>query len=184
MKFKMIPFLIMILCQGCVSRVSKEYAAAYSFMGDFAKKQQLENGLSVCGVGHSMPEGKIKELILYFIAQRKLMVEDARILYITVTQQMLDQINADERLRFCLDHYPFTVDDLDISLAFAKESGKDVDPPYIAYVSTTKGIIHYVWYDASTDRFFKERIKEPYEEALRIVRGEGKVSGLNLSCRQ
>ncbi|MCE5319225.1 MAG: hypothetical protein LLG04_17910 [Parachlamydia sp.] len=184
MKFQIILCLLMILCQGCVPKVSKECTAAYCFMGDFAKKQQFENGLSAYGVGLSMPDGKIKKLTLYFVTQRKLEVEESRILYITVTQQMLNQINADEGLRFCLDHYPFTVDDLNISLAFEKETGRDVDPPYIAYVAMTRGIIRYVFYDASTDRFFKEQITEPYEEALRIVRSEGKVAGLNLSCRQ
>lgn len=182
MKFKIFICLMMILCQGSVSRVSKEYAAAYCFMGDFAKKQQLENGLSVYGVGNSMPDEKIQKLTMYFVAQRRLKVEEARILYINVTQKMLNQINDDVGLRFCLDHYPFTVDDLDISLAFENETGRDVDPPYIAYVAMTRGIIRYVFYDANTDRFFKERITENYEEALSIVRCEGKVSGLNLSC--
>lgn len=186
MKLITISFLIMILCQGCVPRVSEEYATAYSLMGNFARKQQVENGLSVCGVGHSMPDGKIKKLTLYFMAQRKLMVDDARILYIMVTQEMLNQVNDDAELRCFLDHYPFTVDDLNISISFEEESGRDVDPPYIAFVSTTKGIIHYAWYDASTDLYFNERLKEPYDEALHIVRSDRKVSnsGLNLSYNQ
>lgn len=170
------PFLMLILAQGCVSTVSREYACAYHFMGDFAKKQHFENGLSVYGTGHSMPEGKIKELSLYFMAQRKLKVDEARILYISVTQQMLNQLNADPQLQFCLDHHPFTIDDLQVSIAFEEQSGKDVDPPYIAYVHMAKGIIHYVYYNSNTGLFYKADITEPYEKALHIVNSNTSIN--------
>lgn len=175
----------MILCQSCAQSVSKECAVAYNFMSDFAKKQQIENKIYLWGIGHSNPDGKIKALNLDFVAQRKLHVHEARILYINVTQQMLYQVNASEELQCCLDHHPFTVDDLHVSILFKESTGKDVDPPYISGVSTTNGIIHYVLYDSSTDLFFKERFTEPYREALRIVQCEDKIrgSGLNLSCK-
>jgi len=183
MKFSFLPLMIMLLTQSCAPELSKQTVCAYRFMGDFAKQQQ-ENGFFAYGVGSSMPEGKLKTICLDFVSTRKLKIDEARVAYINLTQQMLLQVNSDDSLRNYLVHYPFTEADIELSLAFEEESGKDVDPPYIAYVSMTKGIIHYVWYDASTDRFFKERITEPYEEALHIVRSEGKVSGLNLSCRR
>ncbi|MCE5319226.1 MAG: hypothetical protein LLG04_17915 [Parachlamydia sp.] len=184
MKISFLPLIMMLLTQSCAPALSKQTVWAYRFMGDFAKQQQQENGFFAYGVGSSMPKGKLKTICLDFVSTGKLKLDEARVAYINLTQQMLLQVNADDSLRNYLDHYPFTEADIEISLAFEEESGKDVEPPSIAAVSLTRGIIHYVWYDASTERFFKERITEPYEEALHIVRSEGKVSGLNLSCSQ
>lgn len=176
MNCRSIVVMMLFFCQGCAPTVSKERAAVDSFMEDFAKKQKCENGLSLCGSGHALQKGRVKKLTLYFLVHRNLHVEEARHLYIDVTQQMLKQINSDDALRICLDHYPFTTDDVHVSFLLKDPSGRNAEPPYLAFVFMANGVIHYAYYDAINHIFFKEDLVESYAEALHMYNESGHCS--------
>ena len=101
---------------------------------------------------------------------KKVNVEEARILLITLTKELLDRINSDQQIRPYLDHYPFTEKGISLGLSFYDDQGKRVDNGYVAHLFVAKdGNICYDTYNHEEDLY-----EEPYEEALRIVENEQK----------
>lgn len=99
-------------------------------------------------------------------------IEKAREQHVNFTEEFIRRINGDERIRPYLDHYPFSPEGVSIRIAFeASLHGEDV-----TYVFYSKGNVVYARPDVETG-LLESFFEEPYEEAVRIVKEQGKLRG-------
>lgn len=110
----------------------------------------------------------VKGYDLHYEAKKNLHVSEVRKLYVNTMENLLKKINNDPILRPYLHTYPFTIENVSIMISFHTSAGKSVSSQYVALVSCLNGNIFYRNY---VNDKFNNIHKEPYAEALRIVRG-------------
>ena len=110
----------------------------------------------------------INNIQLNFNGIRNLSIEEARILIIECTEELLKRINEDTQVRPYLSHYPFTEKGLTLLINFDKKNGETVDANFIADVFTCNEMIYYDIYDPQKN-LLKKIYQEPYQNALQIA---------------
>lgn len=159
-----LPLLIfLIACMPTLPHVR----AAHKVMDSFTKKMKKE-GLYLQGSGGAMMRD-IQYITLGYEIVQKMTVEEARMLFISKAEALLDQINSDENIRPYLHDYPFTSKNIFFKITFCKPNGEFVDPPYPTYVVlfNHKDQIVYNIYDHQTERL-ETLYEESYQDALKI----------------
>jgi hypothetical protein len=141
----------------------------------FSMKMKKENDFSLVGLGYQRgcDSEKLKAFVLGFIAVNHVNVDEARDLFIGLCEELLDQINANEKMKPWLTDYPYTGKNLNIILAFYQAPSRLISPPYIALVSVLNGNVCYSTHE--NDKFSDvpvetEVLIETYEEALKIYK--------------
>lgn len=74
-------------------------------INSFAVKKK-EDGFYLFGSGGQMMDN-IKKVHLSFDLQKKVEIDEARVMLIDMTQDFIKQVNADEKIRPYLNNYPF-----------------------------------------------------------------------------
>ncbi len=169
-----INFILIILLSlsSCKSKVSEEFdytKQARKITGRFCEEISLPKDLYLTGYGGALMHD-VKELALHFDAFECLNLEEARKLYVEMTETYLDYINEDEAIRPFLHNYPFTIKNLKIMITFFDHSGNYQDNGCIALIFRVlkTSQVFYCAYD-SEKKDFVDVHEEPYEEAKRIV---------------
>ncbi len=67
----------------------------------FGKEIEEDLNLSYCGHGGSMPY-TVNSIEVLFTANRKVSVEEARMLEITCTERLINAVNSHEKMKKCL----------------------------------------------------------------------------------
>ena len=117
----------------------------------------------------------VNKIILYFENQnKKLDVEQSRILIVNCVEELLQRINKYERIRPYLQNYPFTNKEIKISIAFYNKTEKRVEQKYIAFIFIKNGKLTYCSYNHETKQFI-DMHEEPYTEALEKVKVSGQL---------
>lgn len=109
---------------------------------------------------------------MYSVYDKKYDVDEARALLVNCTQEYLNQINQDEKIKPYLSHVPFSENGLEFSIYFHKARFEYVDSEFVAGAILINGELHYSSYDHEKKKFVDVH-RESYEEAVRIVK-EGK----------
>ena len=107
---------------------------------------------------------QIQQLELSFQYFHPIDIAKGRELLIQATNKFVAEINANERVRPYLDHYPFKPKDVRILILLQKPDGKEVSPGELTLISARDGGLKYSVYDAK--RFLETIHKETYEEAV------------------
>lgn len=161
---------LMLLFSSCSSRNPEIYEvgkAVDSFIDDLKKKENV----SVFGRGGGFMYD-IEEIDLDFIMQKKVNIDQARKIIVSMVESLLVKINAKKSIRPYLRNYPFTYKNLNISLDFYDSNGKPEKPPNIYSVHLAYGFLDFSIH-GFIDKFSrKEILREPYEESLRIYHPE------------
>lgn len=141
--------------------------AAEKIMNSFTQEVRRE-GLYQKKSGGSM-RGDIKEIILGYTVYRSLKLNQARLLFIKVSEALLNKINSNDEIRSYLHNYPFEVKNISLSLSFSSPKEDYLDESYISYVflNTLNEDVVYCIYD-SLYKELKVIHQEPYQDALRI----------------
>jgi hypothetical protein len=123
----------------------------------------------------------IEKVELSFSAYRPATVEEARLLNVFLTEKFLKYINEDEQIRPYLREYPFPAERVCIEITFRSKfnhrpfANDSVDHVYhasnLALFPNTDQLIYYA--DNAFTGSYITLLKEPYEEAERIVRDSG-----------
>lgn len=158
------------------------------FVDDMEKKYELH----CYGSGGSMPND-IEKINVLFAYYKKSTIDDARKMEVNAIQELLQRINAHEKIRPYLKEYPFGIDRVGVTISFRTITDGRLLDGSIAHVSIGKRKIFYytaeiqmeeptpLSYMNEKNEVVKEFIgggpreklvplmEETYEEALKIV---------------
>ncbi len=178
-------------------RKSPEYLKyAWEVTKPFIKEMEKKHNLICTGDGGHLAHD-VEMINIFFTARRKASVEEARILEIDLIENLLQRVNSDEKIRPYLRESPFPSHRVGMNVSFVSKEGKSPLDGSVACVCTGKGKIHYDkammvmerWgpvYDARQDLHnpvciepardvlvedLRPIFSEPYEEALKLVKG-------------
>lgn len=120
----------------------------------------------------------VNMLAIGFYAKGTPTVEDARPLYVKAVERFLARVNNDADIHPYLHDYPFNADNLEYELNFRRLPVDASGVAPIVFVSVIKGNVLYrvdnpAYEDTNSLRTIH---REPYTEALRIVREAGLLS--------
>ncbi|PCI92161.1 hypothetical protein COB11_07880 [Candidatus Aerophobetes bacterium] len=140
------------------------------YIQDFSKKyikdMEEQYGLTYYRGGHLL--GNTARLDITFSSHKKLDVINARETLVGCSEEYLQRVNNDEKLRVLLDHHPIKNTELDLGIIFLDKNDQWFDRAYIANVSLIQGIARYKAYDRKQDRF-RDSLVETYQNALDFV---------------
>lgn len=161
-------FVLNLILFACVSTPC-QIKFSREIINSFSKKIFKNKNLALIGHGYGSGDisGKFDRFILRFAGPNHLDINHAWDLCIDLCEELLEQINSNEKMKPWLSTYPYKGKNLDIILSFEEESFKDVSPPYIALVSVINGKIFYS--TEENDKFTRVHF-ETYDEALKIYK--------------
>jgi hypothetical protein len=132
-----------------------------------AKKITRETGLRLCGTGGGMMDN-IQMMAMSFDHYGEITVEEARELLLCCVNEYLSAINADEKIRPHLIHYPFTSKDVEIAIFVRDSKDKKIPLDALCVVSSVNGKLVYRNRDSQTKRM-KRIHEETFEEAVKLI---------------
>ena len=100
-------------------------------------------------------------------------VSESRVWLVNCVEEMLKAVNEKKELHPYLDHFPFTNKGIKLSLMFNYNYTKNNRA--VAHVLNYDGKVYYSYYDPEEDQL-KDLHQETYEEAVRIVREQGRLA--------
>jgi hypothetical protein len=136
----------------------------------YCKNVQQTQGWQLIAEGSRNYDVECK--ILHFLSKQRVSLPEARVLVVSETQKLLDQLNNTSNGRQA-KRGPnfFTIENLSYSIAFKDGVAPFVCDPYIAHVLVVRDRIFYEKYDSLSEQLI-DVYEESYDEALAIVRGE------------
>jgi hypothetical protein len=120
------------------------------------------------GSGAAMPGGPIRELTLCFDA-KNLTKEKLREFLIKFSQELLDQVNANEEIQQFLATKPFTIKNVEVIIFNQDKYGNEIYDPGISIARISNGILIYRTTDRNERFKYKNEFEEAYEEALKVL---------------
>lgn len=175
----------------CILGLSMILASLFSFFEekpstfdkDMAKMNEVVNtsikqlneryGLISVGRGGSEKDYKSNREFIAFKINRKLTIEEARILIIEIVELLLNNINNNTEINHFLYNNPFTYKNIE-TVVYIYDKGSDTFHPNIGLVSLTRrGTINFVTYEPNTEYEYATDVEEPYEEAYKIATSKG-----------
>jgi len=116
--------------------------------------------------------GDIKSISLSFLSHHALNVDEARILYVEMMEELLNRINCHEKIRPHLHNFPFEEANIKLTISFINSEGRTVRDGHVALMSIAKDHkLYFAAYNLNTEDFY-DLCEESYEEARRIVKGQ------------
>ncbi|MCH9625436.1 MAG: hypothetical protein S4CHLAM123_06100 [Chlamydiales bacterium] len=145
---------------------------AGSYVMEFARPREL----MLTGYGGAMMDD-IKNIELCFLSFAALNVDEARVLYVEMMEELLYRINCNEEVRPYLHNFPFEEENLKLRIGFEDCNGRITKDGHVALMSIAKDhILYFAAYDPVTEKFYT-LYEAPYEEARKIVQ-EQCISGM------
>lgn len=104
--------------------------------------------------------------------KKKYSIDETRELMLACTEEFLDRINANEKVRPFLEHFPFTEKGLELSIYFYEKRFQKVDNNYIAGVHLVNSHLYYSIFSEEKSMYINV-YEEPYAEAFQEVKDAG-----------
>lgn len=134
-----------------------------------AKTISAQHQMRCVGSGGGFKDDKVRMSALSFRIPRPINEQEARRLIVAITQEYLHIINKNKELRPALLHYPFTNNDVELSISSTFPNGSDVYHPNIGIVFSLNGKIYYSTNDPDDKFKYKLEEEESFDDALRIL---------------
>jgi hypothetical protein len=170
MKFIFI-FLVMIAMPFYAFSRSQHSKEADRVVNPFLKELETKRKIYVFGAGGGFMND-VEKINLSFCTKRIVDVEKARLLIVSITEELLKRINADKGIRPYLHNYPFTNKNLKITLHFEDNNGNPILPPHLTYAGLMLGEIDYCFQNLKQLLALDDVHVETYEEALKIYKAQ------------
>ena len=172
-----LTFLVLGFFKSTNALEQKEEPNFYPYVDEITAalihEARTEYKLYCCGGGGRMCDD-VKEICISLQSPRVTRLEEARILYVLLTEKFIDKINAHKRIRPFLRNYPADHYVADVELKFPSSKNPKPDEE-VHFVYQAHGTIYYSTHLSNRER---AKVKEPYEKALEIVRREHPHLGL------
>ncbi len=135
----------------------------------YMKQLRREKSLYLGGCGGSMM-ADVKMVGAYLVGFHELSVDAARELFVEINEELIARYNNNEQIRPFLHNYPFSIDNIEIHLAFEDEYRKIQSHGYVAGVFIGKNQeVYYEGYDHEKHSFY-DLHSESYADAVAIVK--------------
>ena len=114
-----------------------------------SKKLKKEKGISLALYGTSCAgpdkvyDGKVHRIDVMYRIDKKLKYEEARVLFYSVVDDFLAELNTNEKIRDCFYHYPVTYKDLYFILSFDYEDKGYLSRDDVSMISIYENEIMY-----------------------------------------
>lgn len=172
---KIICFTLIFIISGQMSASEKDDDVPYiryakEIMTPFIQNCEKEYKLDCIGTGGRFAKN-VGGINIDFIACRKGTIEEARILEVKMIETLLAKVNSCNKIRPFLAEYPFMAEELNITVAFRKANNSRYSDGSVVYAFLGRGNLIYCAEDPKTGQLI-DIMKEPYEEALKIVYGK------------
>jgi hypothetical protein len=170
---KKIIFLILIFIVGEQMKASEKdndvpyIRYAKEIMNPFIQHCEKDYNLDCIGTGGRFAKN-VGGIEINFIAYRKGTIEEARTLEVNMIETLLAKVNDCEKIKPFLREYPFKSKDIDISVAFRENDNSRYIDGSVALTFLAKGNLFYCAENPKTGELV-DILKEPYEEAIKIV---------------
>jgi len=134
-----------------------------------AREVAEKYGLQISGSGGGF-RAFVENISIEYTSYEHLSVDQVRELFISANEMLLAEFNNDKLLRPYLRRFPCPVDNIRIGIMFIdKKTNRFVDNRFVASVGIARGNIYYSAFDPLKNALINLH-REPYEEALRIIR--------------
>jgi hypothetical protein len=170
MKFIFI-FLVIIVMPFYAFSTSKHTKEVNRIVNPFLKELEKKGKIYVFGAGGGFMND-VEKINLSFCTQRTVDVEKARLLIISIVEELLKRINADKGIRPYLHNYPFTNENLCITIHFEDKNGDPVLPPNLVFTKVMLGKVSYSTQNLKQPLAMDRIHSETYEEALKIYKAQ------------
>ena len=138
-----------------------------------AKELEKKYNLVPVGTGGSMMDN-IKMMAISFRYFGEIDIDTSRELIVKAIEHYLKNINTNAEVKPYLNNYPFTPGNIEIMLFLTRPNYKDFPPGQLESITAWEGKIKYKAND-STNKKFISLHKETYEEAVAILKKQGKL---------
>jgi hypothetical protein len=154
------------------SKKTRDYEdIANEISAKVAKKLTKKHQMDWIGEGGGMM-GSVYMIGLSFEIHHPLDRNEARARIIDCVEELLTAINSNEEIRPFLKNYPFTTHNVQVAIFSDFPDGKEVFDPYITVVSVDEnGFITFRTKEPNKTPY-KNKYREPYSEALAMVKGK------------
>jgi hypothetical protein len=149
--------------------LSKAEQLVNSTLAKAAGSVKKKYNIDPSGEGAAMPGGPIKKLTLCFDTKDILTKNDLRKLLIHSSQELLDQINANQDIQQFLIKQPFTIKDVQIIIYNHNKEGRGAYDPEILTAEISQGCLTYRTIESRSCFKLKNQFEESYEEALKAM---------------
>ncbi len=145
-----------------------------SFVKRFSNNYPKQQNLIFDGVGLSIPNNNLHLIDLSFVQSKPANIEEARIQIVHLMQKTIEAVNEDKSLRPLMSSYPFTENEIDLSISFRNTQGDYFNNPSknVNFVIAVKGKVAY--YTRNLEGRLAEAYEESDTEALQKVNAEEK----------
>lgn len=151
-------------------KVSDREKIADKITAEVAKKIETQTGLKLSGVGGGAIE-HIRKLNMSFECRGMFSMEQGRELVLYCVKEYLSAINSSEEIRPHLVHYPFTPNDIEITIYIRQTDGREVPLGDLAIVNSVEGMVEYYVKQPGAPSI-RIDCKETYEESVSILESE------------
>jgi hypothetical protein len=159
-----------------VSFLSEDEEFANQVQKKAAMNIKKETGLIPFGSGGQMMD-QIKMLHLAFICHQPINIEKGRELALKASEELLLQINSEEKIRPFLNNFPFEPQNIIIELYIQKADGHSFGGEILSVVFVNEGIIKYKIDDPNSNQLLTI-FEEKYEEALQKLNDANSNTGI------
>lgn len=164
--FKYGPILFLLSLLSYQSPAQRE---VHRFSNEFCNKMRQKYHVSCSGYGSKM---KYNIIDIPFTSFDRLSIDEARILYVNIMEQLLNDINHDVDIRPYLQSYPFTIEGPRLRINFQDRLTRDsIEKPFVESMSLSNGKINYMGLEKQKYDHFISLHKESYSEAYEKVYG-------------
>ncbi len=127
--------------------------------------------MSCVGSGGAMMY-EVEDLSLMFSINRPLDRNQIRRIVVDSAELFLRSINNDQSIKKFLRKYPFTIDDICLSILMNNYDGTSMYHPDLNSVGLVKGNIRYHTIENNDSWNYKQTIVESFDEAKQILEGQ------------
>jgi len=143
---------------------------ADQIVNNYVREFATPRGLELYGYGGAMMND-IQKIELDFFCFEALNVDNARILYVEMMEELLNRINRHKKIHPYLHAFPFVEGNIKLMISFIGSKERDIDEGCVALMSIAKEHkVYFAAYDKEKKDYY-DLCEESYEEARRKVIG-------------
>lgn len=154
------------------SSFSKKRIMAFDMMAKLSENYEIKYGLRYAGVSEAAKEGKYQRLGLLLSSNKILTKNEGRILLLNCLHDALKAFNSNPEFEQYMANYPFTRDNVFLSISVEPPGVSEVYYPDIASFSISRGRLEYRSNTIETPYLYGHEEEEIYEDALKIVEAQ------------
>lgn len=166
-KKSLILFFLLVFSVNYLYATGKHVKISNKIISKYNRELKRQKKLLLVGEGGSYM-GDIQDIGFSYITYEKMDLDQARRLYIEVTEGYLSRFNENEEVRPYMHTYPFTIDNLQVMLAFENEKREYREEGEIALMCVLRGFLCFEGYDHEKKKFYRIH-HEPYSTAREIA---------------